>query len=104
MTTCVKYHGQSTVVKTAHSKPEKEKVKGSPKSLGIILWAPWISLQNFMAIHVIVVEVSDSGSMRWINRLTDRQTLTSLECMPLVCIKTSVERLNWDVGWQANTG
>lgn len=38
------------------------KVKGSPKSLGHILWGPWMSVQSFMSIHPKVVGIFLSES------------------------------------------
>ncbi len=35
------------------------KVKGSPKSVGFILLASWISAPNFTAVNQIVVEISN---------------------------------------------
>ncbi len=50
-------------------------IRGSPKSVEFILWGTWTSVQNFMAIHPIVVEIFHSGPKWWI----DLVTLPSLE-------------------------
>lgn len=48
-------------LETFHSKPNvnpcgaRLKVMGSPTSMGIILWAPWRSVQSFLAIHPSVI-------------------------------------------------
>ena len=39
-------------------------------SEGFILWGSRISLQNFMAIHLLVVEIFPSGWHQWNNQLT----------------------------------
>ncbi len=41
-------------VKCQHG-DSRGKVRGSLKSLGFILWAPWISVPNFMAIKQVVI-------------------------------------------------
>ncbi len=40
---------------------DRGKVKGSLKSIGFILWGPWMSVQNVMVVHPIVVEIFQSG-------------------------------------------
>ncbi len=40
-------------------------VRGSPKSVGFIIWGPWMSVQNFMGIRPIVVE---TGPKWWTDR------------------------------------
>ncbi len=57
------------------------KVKGSPKLLQFILWGPWMSEPNFIAIHPVVVEIGlfQSRPKWW----TDQQTIpraTQLKC------------------------
>ncbi len=47
------------------------KVRQSPKSIGFVLWEPWVSVQNVMTIHVIVVGIFQSGPKWWTNRQTD---------------------------------
>ncbi len=39
-----------------------ENVRGSLKLVGFILWRSWISVQNVMAILLIVVQIFNSGS------------------------------------------
>lgn len=41
------------------------KFKESPKLLGLIFWAPWISVPNVIAIHQIVVEIFQSRPKWW---------------------------------------
>ena len=42
-----------------------EKLGGSGKSVGFIIWEPRISAANFMAIQSIVLEIFQPGSKRW---------------------------------------
>ncbi len=53
------------------------KVRVSPVSVGFILWGPWTSARNFMAIHPVDVKIFQSGP-KW---LTDKQT--DQHCRPL---------------------
>ncbi len=46
------------------------KVRGSPESLGFILWQTWMSVQNSMTIHPIVVEMFQFAPKWWIWLLT----------------------------------
>ncbi len=43
-----------------------------PKSVGFVLWGPSMSVQNFMAIHLIIVDTFQSGLKWWTDRLTDQ--------------------------------
>ncbi len=60
----------------------RRKVRGSPKSLGFIFWATWISGSNFIPI---VVEMFQSGPKWW----TDRPTFPSLEPRCYRTVRTS---------------
>ncbi len=45
-------------------------VRGSSKSLGFILWGPWISVPNLMAIHPTIVKTFQSGPKWWTGQPT----------------------------------
>ncbi len=47
------------------------KVREWPKSLGFILWAPYISVPHFITIHPIFVQIFQSGPNCWTDRQTD---------------------------------
>lgn len=48
-----------------------KRLEGSPKPAWFILWGPWISVQNVMAIHPVVVAIFQSGPKRWMDLLTN---------------------------------
>lgn len=51
----------------------KEKVMGSPQSLGGSCWRPRMTPQSFMAIHPIVVEIFMSEPKVWMNQPADTE-------------------------------
>lgn len=43
------------------------KVRGLPKSLGLIIWGPSMSVQDLIAVHAIVVEIFSLNQTSYIN-------------------------------------
>lgn len=71
---CIKFYGNLSNCcrdishKTAIVKPHsglRQKVSGSPKSVGFILRGPWMAVQKFIAIHPQLVEIFQSGPKWW---------------------------------------
>lgn len=46
------------------------KIRGSLKSAGVILWAPWISVQSFITIFSVVVEIFQFGPSGGLNNIS----------------------------------
>ena len=57
---------------------------GIARLVGYILWGPYMSVQNFMAIHPIVVEIFQSGPKWWANHHTN---IAIHRAMPLLWLK-----------------
>lgn len=88
---CPKFHGNSS----SHTRgPHSEicgEVRDSPKSIGSIFSGLWISAHSFMATHLIVIEISQSGPKWW----ADIATL--LEGLTLCCewVASQLSDLSW---------
>ncbi len=52
----------------------------------IILWGPWMSAPNYMAINLIVVEIFHFGQQWWTNQQTDTPILRVILLeLPKIC-------------------
>ncbi len=61
------------------------KVRGSPKRVRFVLWGPWLSIQNFMAIHLMVVRiwaVNPKNMFHSFRTASERKVLSDSERLP----------------------
>ncbi len=71
------------------------KVRGSQTSVGFILWGTWVSVQNFISIHPIIVEIFQPGP-KWCTEPSG-QHWTLNQLLHLNKVWT-----NWTVCWASD--